>query len=66
LGYSEAGAARPGGASTRLADAYGAADDSLVLIRPDGYVALISDAGDAWAVSGFGANLAGVALTAIG
>ena len=34
-----------------LADAYGPTDRTLVLIRPDGYVALISDAGDASAVS---------------
>jgi 2-polyprenyl-6-methoxyphenol hydroxylase-like FAD-dependent oxidoreductase len=34
-----------------LADAYGAADRTLVLIRPDGYVALITDAGDVSAVS---------------
>lgn len=34
-----------------LADAYGAAEHTLVLIRPDGYVALISDAGDVSAVS---------------
>ena len=34
-----------------LADAYGAADHTLVLIRPDGHVALISDAGDVSAVS---------------
>ncbi|MFD9958480.1 FAD-dependent oxidoreductase [Amycolatopsis sp. NPDC059020] len=33
-----------------LADAYGATDRTLVLIRPDGYVALISDAGDVSAV----------------
>ncbi|MFI5586173.1 FAD-dependent oxidoreductase [Amycolatopsis sp. NPDC051758] len=42
----------------RLADAYGATEGTLVLIRPDGYVALISDAGDISAVSEF--------LTAIG
>jgi 2-polyprenyl-6-methoxyphenol hydroxylase-like FAD-dependent oxidoreductase len=40
-----------------LADAYGAADRTLVLIRPDGYVALISDAGDLSAVSGYLAGL---------
>jgi 2-polyprenyl-6-methoxyphenol hydroxylase-like FAD-dependent oxidoreductase len=40
-----------------LARAYGAHDRSLVLIRPDGYVALISDAGDASAVSGYLAAL---------
>lgn len=34
-----------------LASAYGAADRTLVLIRPDGYIALISDAGDVTAVS---------------
>ena len=36
-----------------LADAYGAADRTLVLIRPDGYVALISDAGDVSAVTDY-------------
>ena len=35
-----------------LADAYGATEGTLVLIRPDGYVALISDAGDVSAVHG--------------
>jgi 2-polyprenyl-6-methoxyphenol hydroxylase-like FAD-dependent oxidoreductase len=40
-----------------LASAYGATDRSLVLIRPDGYVALISDAGDVSAVSGYLAAL---------
>ncbi|MFG1913218.1 hypothetical protein [Micromonospora sp. NPDC048898] len=34
-----------------LASAYGAGDRTLVLIRPDGYLALISDAGDVSAVS---------------
>jgi 2-polyprenyl-6-methoxyphenol hydroxylase-like FAD-dependent oxidoreductase len=34
-----------------LASAYVAADRTLVLIRPDGYIALISDAGDVSAVS---------------
>ncbi|CCH19731.1 hypothetical protein [Micromonospora lupini] len=34
-----------------LAGAYDAADHTLVLIRPDGYIALISDAGDVSAVS---------------
>lgn len=29
-----------------LADVYEATDDTLVLIRPDGHIALISDAGD--------------------
>ncbi|GAB3812764.1 FAD-dependent oxidoreductase [Micromonospora zhanjiangensis] len=33
-----------------LADAYGATDRTLVLIRPDGYIGLISDVGDAKAV----------------
>lgn len=36
-----------------LASAYGAADRTLVLIRPDGHVALISDAGDISAVSDY-------------
>ena len=36
-----------------LASAYGAADRTLVLIRPDGYIALISDAGDVSAVSDY-------------
>jgi len=36
-----------------LANAYCATDRTLVLIRPDGYVALISDAGDVSAVSGY-------------
>jgi 2-polyprenyl-6-methoxyphenol hydroxylase-like FAD-dependent oxidoreductase len=36
-----------------LASAYGAVDRTLVLIRPDGYVALISDAGDVAAVSDY-------------
>jgi 2-polyprenyl-6-methoxyphenol hydroxylase-like FAD-dependent oxidoreductase len=36
-----------------LASAYGAADRTLVLIRPDGYIGLISDAGDVSAVSGY-------------
>ncbi len=34
-----------------LADAYGASERTLVLIRPDGYIGLISDAGDAFAIS---------------
>ena len=37
-------------AAGHLAGAYGATDDTLVLIRPDGYVAMISDAGDLTAV----------------
>ena len=36
-----------------LVSAYGATDRTLVLIRPDGYVALISDAGDVSAVSDY-------------
>jgi hypothetical protein len=36
-----------------LARAYGATERSLVLIRPDGYIALISDAGDISAVSDY-------------
>lgn len=34
-----------------LARAYGALGTTLVLIRPDGYVAVISDAGDVSAIS---------------
>jgi hypothetical protein len=37
---------------TACAASPGAAGRTLVLIRPDGYVALISDAGDVSAVSG--------------
>ncbi|MER7930801.1 MULTISPECIES: FAD-dependent oxidoreductase [unclassified Streptomyces] len=40
-------------AKGHLAAAYGATDRTLVLIRPDGYIALISDAGDASAVSDY-------------
>ena len=40
-------------AEGQLARAYGATDCTLVLIRPDGYVALISDAGDVAAVSDY-------------
>jgi 2-polyprenyl-6-methoxyphenol hydroxylase-like FAD-dependent oxidoreductase len=40
----------------QLARAYGATDHTLVLIRPDGYIALISDAGD---VSALTESLAG-------
>jgi 2-polyprenyl-6-methoxyphenol hydroxylase-like FAD-dependent oxidoreductase len=36
-----------------LADAYGPTDRTLVLIRPDGYLAVISDAGDASAVTDY-------------
>jgi 2-polyprenyl-6-methoxyphenol hydroxylase-like FAD-dependent oxidoreductase len=41
-----------------LASSYGATDRTVVLIRPDGYVALISDAGDVSAVSDYLAALA--------
>ncbi|WP_410673254.1 FAD-dependent oxidoreductase [Amycolatopsis sp. cmx-4-68] len=37
----------------RLAEAYGADDGTLVVIRPDGHVGLISDAGDFSAVSDY-------------
>jgi len=40
-----------------LVSAYGATDRSLVLIRPDGYIALISDAGDVSAVSDYLATI---------
>jgi 2-polyprenyl-6-methoxyphenol hydroxylase-like FAD-dependent oxidoreductase len=40
-----------------LASAYAATDRTLVLIRPDGYVGLISDAGDVSAVSDYLANI---------
>jgi hypothetical protein len=40
-----------------LASSYGATDRTLVLIRPDGHVALISDAGDVSAASGYLAAL---------
>lgn len=40
-----------------LTRAYGATDSTLVLIRPDGYVALISDAGDISAVSDYFADI---------
>ena len=36
-----------------LTDAYGAGEHTLVLIRPDGYIGLISDTGDASAVSDY-------------
>ncbi len=42
-----------------LADAYGAGARTLVLIRPDGYLALISDAGDVPAVAGHLAGMVG-------
>jgi 2-polyprenyl-6-methoxyphenol hydroxylase-like FAD-dependent oxidoreductase len=40
-----------------LAGIYGATDDTLVLIRPDGYLAVISDAGDVSAVADYLAAL---------
>ena len=40
-------------ADGHLAGAYGATDHTLVLIRPDGHVALISDAGDVAAVADY-------------
>ncbi|WP_290059402.1 FAD-dependent oxidoreductase [Amycolatopsis solani] len=55
--------ARPGGAGEiadtagQLAAAYGATERTLVLIRPDGYVGLISDAGDGEAVAAYLAAL---------
>jgi hypothetical protein len=45
-----------------LTDAYGAGKHTLVLIRPDGYIALISDAGDFPAVSGHLSNSLGEAV----
>jgi 2-polyprenyl-6-methoxyphenol hydroxylase-like FAD-dependent oxidoreductase len=47
-----------GDSEGHLARAYGAADRTLVLIRPDGHVALISDAGDVSAVSDYLAAIA--------
>ena len=41
-----------------LARAYGATGRSLVLIRPDGYIALISDAGDISAVGDYFSRIA--------
>jgi 2-polyprenyl-6-methoxyphenol hydroxylase-like FAD-dependent oxidoreductase len=41
-----------------LANAYEATDGTFVLIRPDGYIALISDGGDVVAVSHYFAGLA--------
>jgi 2-polyprenyl-6-methoxyphenol hydroxylase-like FAD-dependent oxidoreductase len=41
-----------------LASAYGAAAKTLVLIRPDGYIALISDAGDVSTVTDYLAAIA--------
>jgi hypothetical protein len=36
-----------------VAAAYGPSDRTLVLIRPDGYIGLISDAGDLQAVTNY-------------
>jgi len=47
-----------------LARAYAAAEYSLVLIRPDGYVGLISDAGDVSAVSDYLTPIGGPRLDA--
>ncbi|GAA1559767.1 FAD-dependent oxidoreductase [Kribbella lupini] len=44
-------------AEGHLAGAYGATDTTIVLIRPDGYVAVISDAGDISAVSDYLAEI---------
>jgi hypothetical protein len=41
-----------------LAHAYAPSDRTLVLIRPDGYIGLISDSGDYSAVSGYLAAIA--------
>jgi 2-polyprenyl-6-methoxyphenol hydroxylase-like FAD-dependent oxidoreductase len=41
----------------QLAKAYGAGDRTLVLIRPDGYIGLISDAGDYLAVKDYLASV---------
>ena len=38
---------------SQLVDAYGATDTTLVLIRPDGYIGLISDSGDRSAVTAY-------------
>lgn len=40
-----------------LARAYGAAEQTLVVIRPDGYIGLVSDAGDPASVAGYLAAL---------
>jgi hypothetical protein len=37
----------------QLAATYRASDHTLVLIRPDGYIGLITDAGDARALTGY-------------
>jgi hypothetical protein len=45
------------------ASAYGAGDRTLVLIRPDGYIGVISDAGDVATVTSYLAALGGEAAT---
>ncbi|MEW2134273.1 FAD-dependent oxidoreductase [Streptomyces sp. NPDC005435] len=45
-----------------LRRAYGASDRTLVLIRPDGYVGVVSDAGDASVVGGYLSAVCGVAV----
>ncbi|WP_439378749.1 FAD-dependent oxidoreductase [Amycolatopsis lexingtonensis] len=52
-----AGAGEIADTAGHLAGAYGATDRTLVLIRPDGYLGLISDAGDGEAVSAYLAAL---------
>jgi 2-polyprenyl-6-methoxyphenol hydroxylase-like FAD-dependent oxidoreductase len=49
-------------AGGQLAGAYGAGERTLVLIRPDGYVGLISDTGDVSAVADYLAAIGGAAL----
>jgi 2-polyprenyl-6-methoxyphenol hydroxylase-like FAD-dependent oxidoreductase len=49
-----------------LADAYGPTDHTLVLIRPDGYIALISDAGDTTTVSHYLATICQAHWSALG
>ncbi|MGW4446817.1 FAD-dependent monooxygenase [Streptomyces sp. NPDC004682] len=45
-----------------LRRAYGAGERTLVLIRPDGYVGVVSDAGDASAVAGYLGAVCGAAV----
>lgn len=40
-----------------LASAYHAAENTIVLVRPDGYIGLISDAGDVSAVTDYLATI---------
>ncbi len=52
--------ARPGDVADpdrHLTEAYGATDVTLVLIRPDGYIALISDTGDVTSVTDYFASI---------